>query len=358
MARCHRIGQRKDVTVYRLVCNDTYEQVDDRGRGENERGWGARARAHARGCPNRALPDPNPPPASQTVFDAASKKYGLDEAILGCAPPDPEANAGRIADLLKHGAMRLDDDAVAAAGDAFAEEGIDQILAGRTERRAVGGRAGNTFSVATFAAADDAPSPSPTGKGGRGKRRGKADADGDRAFWAALLPDAVAARDAAALAGSAALGPRARNPTKKTLNEAALTRAAEGGSGSGGREEGRWFKCVERGRRGEGSKPSPSPSPPPRPPPAPPQVRARAPVARPAGPRPRPRRGRVGRRRAGHQAARRGGGRVRGGGGDRAARGRRGGARGGGRARRPAAPRQTPAGPHYPRLAQARLGRR
>lgn len=26
MARCHRIGQSKDVTVYRLVCKDTYEQ--------------------------------------------------------------------------------------------------------------------------------------------------------------------------------------------------------------------------------------------------------------------------------------------------------------------------------------------
>lgn len=25
MARCHRIGQSKDVTIYRLVCRDTYE---------------------------------------------------------------------------------------------------------------------------------------------------------------------------------------------------------------------------------------------------------------------------------------------------------------------------------------------
>ena len=107
MARCHRIGQVKDVTVYRLVCNDTYEQ---------------------------------------TVFEAASKKYGLDEAILGAAPPgsadDPEATAGRIADLLKHGAVRLDggggEEAAAAAGDAFAGEGIDSILAGRTEEEAAG----------------------------------------------------------------------------------------------------------------------------------------------------------------------------------------------------------------------------
>ena len=27
MARCHRIGQSKDVTVFRLVCKDTYEQT-------------------------------------------------------------------------------------------------------------------------------------------------------------------------------------------------------------------------------------------------------------------------------------------------------------------------------------------
>lgn len=27
MARCHRIGQEKDVTVYRLVCKDTYEET-------------------------------------------------------------------------------------------------------------------------------------------------------------------------------------------------------------------------------------------------------------------------------------------------------------------------------------------
>ena len=26
MARCHRIGQSKEVTIYRLVCKDTYEQ--------------------------------------------------------------------------------------------------------------------------------------------------------------------------------------------------------------------------------------------------------------------------------------------------------------------------------------------
>ena len=34
--------------------------------------------------------------------------------------------------------------------DAFAAENIDQILAGRTEKRQIGSRKGNTFSTATF----------------------------------------------------------------------------------------------------------------------------------------------------------------------------------------------------------------
>lgn len=46
MARCHRIGQEKEVTVYRLVSKNTYEQQ---------------------------------------LFETASRKYGLDEAILGFA---------------------------------------------------------------------------------------------------------------------------------------------------------------------------------------------------------------------------------------------------------------------------------
>ena len=34
--------------------------------------------------------------------------------------------------------------------EAFADENIDQILAGRTEKRQIGSRKGNTFSTATF----------------------------------------------------------------------------------------------------------------------------------------------------------------------------------------------------------------
>ena len=39
--------------------------------------------------------------------------------------------------------------------EAFAAEDIDQILAGRTEKRQIGNRKGNTFSTATFGASND-----------------------------------------------------------------------------------------------------------------------------------------------------------------------------------------------------------
>ena len=56
MARCHRIGQTKEVKVYRFVTKDTYEQ---------------------------------------SLFETASRKYGLDEAILGGGGEDDEDDGGR-----------------------------------------------------------------------------------------------------------------------------------------------------------------------------------------------------------------------------------------------------------------------
>jgi chromodomain-helicase-DNA-binding protein 7 len=52
MARCHRIGQEKEVTVYRLVSRNTYEQQ---------------------------------------LFECSSRKMGLDEAILGFAGSGADA---------------------------------------------------------------------------------------------------------------------------------------------------------------------------------------------------------------------------------------------------------------------------
>lgn len=82
---------------------------------------------------------------------------GLDKAILGCTAEegDIENNSKTIAALLKNGAYGVitqDDSTAAELQEAFANEDIDQILETRTEKRILpGGRAGNTFSEATFA---------------------------------------------------------------------------------------------------------------------------------------------------------------------------------------------------------------
>ena len=193
MARCHRIGQEKDVTIYRLVSKDTYEEH---------------------------------------VFRISSRKYGLDEAILGGIAGGGAAGSGgdeldgkKIADLLKHGAHCLDKvDEANAETEAFAEEDIDEILKGRTEKRQIGGRAGNTFSVATFAV-----------EGGEGSGDVNGGGDGrptdDKEFWKALLPDAAAEHDAAKLAakqGHLVLAPRSRK--RVNYREALRKKAAASSS--------------------------------------------------------------------------------------------------------------------------------
>lgn len=140
MARCHRIGQTKDVTIYRLVSKNTYEE---------------------------------------NLFNASSRKYGLDEAILGgmalqsAGQDSPEYDGKRISELLKHGAhcLKMDEKAEEET-NAFQTENIDEILSSRTEKRQIGGRAGNTFSVASF-------------EGGK-----PAKAEDDQDFWKTLLPEA------------------------------------------------------------------------------------------------------------------------------------------------------------------------
>ncbi|GFR52261.1 hypothetical protein Agub_g14795 [Astrephomene gubernaculifera] len=179
MARCHRIGQKKEVTVYRLISRDTYEMA---------------------------------------LFKSASKKYGLDEAILGfSAGSDPEADAARISDLLRHGAHGLlgDMEAGARQGEAFAGEDINQILEGRTEKRQIGSRAGNTFSVATFALddANNADNGDPR-VGPRGRRAG----EDDKEYWRSLLPEAVAAHEAQLAAGPQFLGRRKRAKVNYNIN--------------------------------------------------------------------------------------------------------------------------------------------
>lgn len=144
MARCHRIGQKKDVRIYRLITKNTYEQH---------------------------------------LFECSSRKYGLDEAILGSmqgAISDNEHSAN-IENLLKRGAYSILKEDGEAEAAAFHAQNIEQILESRTEKRLVGGRGQNTFSVATFISnpevdsmLDEEPTP-----------------DGDpQQFWQELLPEA------------------------------------------------------------------------------------------------------------------------------------------------------------------------
>ena len=100
-ARCHRIGQEKEVKIYRLITRNTYERE---------------------------------------MFDRAGLKLGLDKAVLQSMNTDQGKNKAdkanqmskkEVEDLLKKGAYGalMDDD---NAGDKFCEEDIDSIL----ERRA------------------------------------------------------------------------------------------------------------------------------------------------------------------------------------------------------------------------------
>jgi SNF2 family DNA or RNA helicase len=100
-ARCHRIGQTKEVKVYRLITRNTYERH---------------------------------------MFERTSKKLGLDQAVLdnlnstgtdAKTKKEALAQTGKeINDLLKYGAYDLfrDDEEGKASGDMYNEDDIDKIL--------------------------------------------------------------------------------------------------------------------------------------------------------------------------------------------------------------------------------------
>merc|ERR1712071_424995 len=124
-ARCHRIGQRKTVKIYRLLTKNTYERE---------------------------------------MFDKASLKLGLDKAVLQSmntsqggkdyGSTSKQMTKKEIEDLLKkgaYGALMEDDN----AGDKFCEEDIDQILLRRTQIITLESEKGSTFSKASFASAAD-----------------------------------------------------------------------------------------------------------------------------------------------------------------------------------------------------------
>mmetsp|Transcript_17697 Transcript_17697/g.40126 ORF Transcript_17697/g.40126 Transcript_17697/m.40126 type:complete len:2003 (-) Transcript_17697:170-6178(-) len=101
-ARCHRIGQTKDVMVYRLITSKTFEQE---------------------------------------MFERASKKLGLEQAVLGTFGQDNDEGKLDAKDmelLLKKGAYALQEGDDVEARE-FCEDNIDSILANRTRTRVVEG---------------------------------------------------------------------------------------------------------------------------------------------------------------------------------------------------------------------------
>lgn len=101
-ARCHRIGQTKDVRIYRLVTSRTFEQE---------------------------------------MFDRASKKLGLEQAVLGSfgqEEDDDKPTSKEMEQLLKRGAYALLEDDNEKI-EQFCADDIDNILATRTRTRVVEG---------------------------------------------------------------------------------------------------------------------------------------------------------------------------------------------------------------------------
>ncbi|KAE9035160.1 Chromodomain-helicase-DNA-binding protein 6 [Phytophthora rubi] len=111
-ARCHRIGQKKSVKIYRLLTSKTYELQ---------------------------------------MFHKASLKLGLDQAVLGgiknddpvsklkgsakASKPNDRMSKEEIENLLKHGAYEIfkeQESEAEAASKKFGEESIDQILSRST----------------------------------------------------------------------------------------------------------------------------------------------------------------------------------------------------------------------------------
>ena len=102
-ARCHRIGQTKDVMIYRLVTSRTFEQE---------------------------------------MFDRASKKLGLEQAVLGTFDQDngeDKPTSKEMEQLLKKGAYALLEDENDEIGKEFVADDIESILEKRTRTRVVEG---------------------------------------------------------------------------------------------------------------------------------------------------------------------------------------------------------------------------
>lgn len=121
-ARCHRIGQTKNVTIYRLLTRNSYEMQ---------------------------------------MFETASRKLGLDKAVLGTMGDENSKSKNKptkaeIDALLKYGAYHIfqnDDD---KSAEHFAEQNIDSILRNSTRKIHDSSQSdkGSMFSKASFVSSE------------------------------------------------------------------------------------------------------------------------------------------------------------------------------------------------------------
>ncbi|KAJ8576442.1 hypothetical protein ON010_g2769 [Phytophthora cinnamomi] len=173
-SRCHRIGQKKSVQIYRLVTRNTYESE---------------------------------------MFDRASRKLGLEHAVLGTASfnenydnsQTTKPSAEQLVELLKRGAYALmeEDD---TASKEFAERDIETILKENARVMVVGGGSNankGTDNAGGLTSPRQRKSPMKTNKrkslGGMAVDRSSFVAEGstgelsvdDPNFWEKVLPGAV-----------------------------------------------------------------------------------------------------------------------------------------------------------------------
>jgi hypothetical protein len=150
-ARCHRIGQTKNVKVYRLLTRSTYEQ---------------------------------------RLFDLASQKLGLDQAVLSGFESGKGGSLSKeqIERLLRHGAYEIlneDKEGAEAASSAFIAQDIDTILKRSHvivhENTGSGSSAaGGKFSKARFS----------TSQTGNSSGKEQVDID-DPSFWTKMLGEPI-----------------------------------------------------------------------------------------------------------------------------------------------------------------------
>ena len=152
-ARCHRLGQTKDVMVYRLVASRSFE-------GE--------------------------------MFERASRKLGLEKAVLGAGGSDRddkvEPDRKQLEQLLKKGAYALlqSDEDEKHRSEQYADASIDSILGERASTRIIA----QTKSKAKFSSGIQAMT---TRFGlGSSETTGSGVALDDPDFWAKLCPDSLA----------------------------------------------------------------------------------------------------------------------------------------------------------------------